>query len=374
LANYNSGSNEASYTYNANNLRTSKTVNREKTNFVWNGQNLAAENKTDITNTYTYDMTGVHIANQNGTVTSYLKDYHGNIAGKTTKTGAMFNEMGTTMDYDAFGNQWQGDVPDPFGYCGEYLDGESGLIYLRNRYYDSMSGRFITEDPIKDGLNWYAYAENNPIIMIDPNGLDSYIFYTSSHDSDFSKQAQWQKKYLEGLGERVIMREVNSVDEFVYEWDIMGYDYDIGQSVSVNKVVIYAHGHENALIFEDGSSTNAISLTGKNRAGDDIANLWYLKKKNINDLYILSCNAGHLSKYTKGHNVASAFSCIVSGNVHAYDGNVAFGKGWWDANVNGNYSSRLSNDQSAFHDIAKTYGTDRNPVGYIKYYKGKYIR
>lgn len=162
---------EASYTYNANNLRTSKTVNREKTNFVWNGQNLAAENKADITNTYTYDMTGVHIANQNGTVTSYLKDYHGNIAGKTTKTGSMFNEMGTTMDYDAFGNQWQGDVPDPFGYCGEYLDGESGLIYLRNRYYDSTTGRFITEDPAKDGLNWYNYCNENPVMMIDPNGL-----------------------------------------------------------------------------------------------------------------------------------------------------------------------------------------------------------
>lgn len=116
-------------------------------------------------------MTGVHIANQNGTVTSYLKDYHGNIAGKTTKTGAMFNEMGTTMDYDAFGNQWQGDVPDPFGYCGEYLDGESGLIYLRNRYYDSTTGRFITEDPVKDGLNWYNYCAGNPVMMIDPSGL-----------------------------------------------------------------------------------------------------------------------------------------------------------------------------------------------------------
>ena len=68
-------------------------------------------------------------------VTSYLKDYHGNIAGKTTKTGSMFNEMGTTMDYDAFGNQWIGDTPDPFGYCGEYYDSESSLIYLRNRYY-----------------------------------------------------------------------------------------------------------------------------------------------------------------------------------------------------------------------------------------------
>ena len=116
-------------------------------------------------------MTGVHIANQNGTVTSYLKDYHGNIAGKTTKTGAMFNEMGTTMDYDAFGNQWQGDVPDPFGYCGEYLDGESGLIYLRNRYYDSTTGRFITEDPVKDGLNWYNYCGGNPVVMVDPSGL-----------------------------------------------------------------------------------------------------------------------------------------------------------------------------------------------------------
>ncbi len=63
-----------------------------------------------------------------------------------------------------------GDVPDPFGYCGEYLDGESGLIYLRNRYYDSMSGRFITEDPIKDGLNWYSYCYNNPIIYVDIDG------------------------------------------------------------------------------------------------------------------------------------------------------------------------------------------------------------
>lgn len=116
----------------------------------------------------------------------------------------MFNEMGTTMDYDAFGNQWQGDVPDPFGYCGEYLDGESGLIYLRNRYYDSMSGRFITEDPIKDGLNWYAYAENNPIIMIDPNGLDSYIFthlvtiqiFLSKHNGRKNTWKDWENGLL----------------------------------------------------------------------------------------------------------------------------------------------------------------------------------
>ena len=179
LTSYNSGSAEATYMYDADNLRASKTVNRAKTDFVWNGQNLAAEHKSDATNTYAYDMTGVHIANQDGVVTSYLKDFHGNIVGKATAAGAMVQDLNNRMDYDAFGNQWIGETPDPFGYCGEYYDNESELIYLRNRYYDSTSGRFITEDPIKSGLNWYSYASNNPVMKVDPLGLEdamlSYI-------------------------------------------------------------------------------------------------------------------------------------------------------------------------------------------------------
>ena len=68
--------------------------------------------------------------------------------------------------YDAFGNySEETDSPkkNPFRYCGEYTDDETGLVYLRNRYYDPAIGRFITEDPAKDGLNWYAYCGNNPI-------------------------------------------------------------------------------------------------------------------------------------------------------------------------------------------------------------------
>ncbi|MBR5236912.1 MAG: RHS repeat-associated core domain-containing protein [Clostridia bacterium] len=54
---------------------------------------------------------------------------------------------------------------------GEYFDEETGLIYLRNRYYDASTGRFITEDPIRDGLNWYVYCGNNPVMFVDPWGL-----------------------------------------------------------------------------------------------------------------------------------------------------------------------------------------------------------
>ena len=77
--------------------------------------------------------------------------------------------------YDAFGNySEETDSPkkNPFRYCGEYTDDETGLVYLRNRYYDPAIGRFITEDPVKDRLNWYAYCGNNPINFTDSWGLD----------------------------------------------------------------------------------------------------------------------------------------------------------------------------------------------------------
>ena len=157
-------------TYNTDNLRTSKTVNRETTDFVWNGQNLAAEINGYNMNTYTYDNTGIHMADKDGTVISYIKDYHGSIVGTANSSGKFLQEYNEVV-YEAFGNLWDGETPDNFGYSGEYRDDESGLIYLRNRYYDSRSGRFITEDPAQDGLNWYVYAANNPISFVDPWGL-----------------------------------------------------------------------------------------------------------------------------------------------------------------------------------------------------------
>ena len=38
-------------------------------------------------------------------------------------------------------------------------------------YYDPAIGRFVSEDPICHGYNWYIYANNNPIMFQDPSGL-----------------------------------------------------------------------------------------------------------------------------------------------------------------------------------------------------------
>ena len=78
-----------------------------------------------------------------------------------------YSAWGETMDeYDS-----NTSSPNPIKYSGEYEDSESGMIYLRGRYYDPELRRFITEDPAQDGLNWYVYAANNPVILADPWGL-----------------------------------------------------------------------------------------------------------------------------------------------------------------------------------------------------------
>jgi hypothetical protein len=44
------------------------------------------------------------------------------------------------------------------------------LIYVRARYYEPSTGRFISEDPARDGLNWFIYAANLPSSKNDPDG------------------------------------------------------------------------------------------------------------------------------------------------------------------------------------------------------------
>ena len=83
-----------------------------------------------------------------------------------------------TYRYDAFGNELEPDTSDsnPFRYCGEYYDGETGSYYLRARYYDPVVGRFTQQDSYSGdiaqplSLNYYAYCYNNPVQHVDRSG------------------------------------------------------------------------------------------------------------------------------------------------------------------------------------------------------------
>jgi RHS repeat-associated protein len=83
-----------------------------------------------------------------------------------------------TYDYDAFGNKVNstGTTPNNYLYRGEQYDPDLGLYYLRARYYNPMTGRFVSMDPengiVTDPrtLHKYLYANGDPINRIDPTG------------------------------------------------------------------------------------------------------------------------------------------------------------------------------------------------------------
>ena len=75
--------------------------------------------------------------------------------------------------YDSFGNVQIGaeEITNNLRFPGHYYDGETGLHYNLNRYYDPNTGRYLKTDPFRAGLNLYAYVFNNPLSWIDPLGL-----------------------------------------------------------------------------------------------------------------------------------------------------------------------------------------------------------
>jgi RHS repeat-associated protein len=59
------------------------------------------------------------------------------------------------------------------GYAGQYTDSNTGLIYMRARYYEPATGQFLTQDPLEAITGEpYSYANDNPINNTDPTGLD----------------------------------------------------------------------------------------------------------------------------------------------------------------------------------------------------------
>ena len=106
--------------------------------------------------------------------------YHSGIKNTFAQT-ASNESVSASKRYDAFGNElatsgtWNGNYKygGPFGY---QKDSQSGLELLGNRYYDPELGRFLTRDVAKDGRNWYAYTNNQPITCGDPRGEQTIVF------------------------------------------------------------------------------------------------------------------------------------------------------------------------------------------------------
>jgi RHS repeat-associated protein len=110
--------------------------------------------------------------NNSGAMTNYT--YHHDalesVLGQSGNTGTVVAAQG----YTSFGSivNATGSSNNTLKFTGREQDVETGLYYYRARYYDSLTGRFLSEDPIRSGINWYTYCNNNPVNCRDPSGFD----------------------------------------------------------------------------------------------------------------------------------------------------------------------------------------------------------
>ncbi|HOX92525.1 MAG TPA: RHS repeat-associated core domain-containing protein, partial [Spirochaetales bacterium] len=98
-------------------------------------------------------------------------DHLGSVSMATDRNG----QVVMRRDYSAFGQAQdeQTGMGTALGprYTGKDWDEDAGLYYYNARWYDPELGRFTTEDPIRDGTNWYVYVNNRPLNLVDPSGL-----------------------------------------------------------------------------------------------------------------------------------------------------------------------------------------------------------
>jgi RHS repeat-associated protein len=104
--------------------------------------------------------------------TSYC---HADGLGSITSLTSAAGTLAQTYTFDSFGKQTasSGSLTNSFQYAGREFDSETMLVYMRARYFDSATGRFISEDPVTflGGHNFCAYVGNDPVSFIDPFGL-----------------------------------------------------------------------------------------------------------------------------------------------------------------------------------------------------------
>ena len=163
-----------SYRYNHKNLRIERTDGEGTTRFAGN---IIEEHDAEGLTRYVF-WKNKHLAKITPDGKTYY--YGTDMLGSTT---VLFDDAGNAVwkgEFSAFGEVVLGELigeelfAERVRFTGKDYDELTGLYYFNARWYDPQLGRFTSEDPVRDGINWYVYVRNNPLKFIDPRSLSDF--------------------------------------------------------------------------------------------------------------------------------------------------------------------------------------------------------
>ena len=163
----------AAYAYNGDGLRMSKTVSAATSQFSWDVAGGQPQLIEEGATAYVYGPDGLPLEQVNGVTALW---FHHDQLGSTRLITDSAGINQATFAFDSYGRlaASTGITGIAFKFGGEYLDSESGMYYLRARYYDPLTGQFLSRDPLTRGTRQpYAYSNDDPVNLVDPSGLST---------------------------------------------------------------------------------------------------------------------------------------------------------------------------------------------------------
>lgn len=158
--------------YDGAGLLASKTIGLTTRHFAWNASTSLPLLLSDGERSYVYGPGGLPIEQiSNSEEPTYL--HHDQLGSTRLLTGSTGTAT-ASFSYAPYGSLEgkTGTATTSLAFAGQYTDAETGLQYLRARFYDPGTGQFISHDPLMQLTRRpYSYAINNPLNKVDPSGL-----------------------------------------------------------------------------------------------------------------------------------------------------------------------------------------------------------
>ena len=168
----------ATYSYDGDGLRMGATVRGRRRRFVWDLSGSRPMLLGDGQRLYVYGPATLPLEQVDSHHT--LLYYHHDQLGSTRALTDLRGRVRADYSYGAYGLPERSVAPHttPLKFAGEYQDSESGLYYLRARYYDPTTSQFLTADPAVDfTMSPYAYVGGDPLNATDPTGMFCLEFW-----------------------------------------------------------------------------------------------------------------------------------------------------------------------------------------------------